>query len=416
MNSIGDLFRDYGEVYIQKHNPSPCDIKLIRSIQLCRTPALGATVYTCKICGQKHFIYKSCGSSRCMICQSIKREQWVDKLKSKLLAVPYIHSVFTLPHELNGLCRRNQSIMYSLVMKVSWLTVRQIGKSQGFAPGMTSVLHTFGSDLKYHIHVHSLVSYGGLTNELEWKYPQTKNKLEKYRKICTIYRNIFLKELEKVKPQLSYPKDIDSVLSEIKNTRWVVHSTYPSMDTRVIEIYLARYINRIAISPGRLNYLKNVNEVHIQYNDYKNQQTLQAAPKLIKVLHPIDAIQQILQHNIPVYFQKSRSYGLHNKCNLIQQQIPISIKRNGQTVRTIIEIITQLLKLENLKCIKCGNTEFYISDFKPIKYFYNNKLLGVSISSPPSINTTYYPNNGNVNYIYSNTAMLHNQKKYNIRI
>jgi hypothetical protein len=351
-----------------------------------------------------------------MICQSIKREQWVDKLKSKLLAVPYVHSVFTLPHELNGLCRMNQSIMYSLIMKVSWLTIKQIGKSQGFIPGMTSVLHTFGSDLKYHIHVHALVSYGGLTKDLEWKYPQTKNKLEKYRKICLIYRTLFLKEIEKVKSKLLYHMDIDSLLSKIANMRWVVHSTYPTMDTKIIENYLARYINRIAISPSRLNYIRDVNEVHIQYNDYKNQQSLQTAPKLIKVLHPIDAIEQILQHNIPAHFQKSRSYGLHNKCNAIQQQIPLTLQRNGQTIRTIMEIITQLLKLEKLKCSLCGGSEFFISAIKPVRYYYNNILLGVSISSPPHINTTYYPNNGHVNYSYKIIPMDDHQKKYNFQI
>lgn len=351
-----------------------------------------------------------------MICQAIKREQWVDTLKSKLLAVPYIHTVFTLPHELNGLCRMNQSIMYSLIMKVSWLTIRQIGKSQGFIPGMTSVLHTFGSDLKYHIHVHALVSYGGLTSQLEWKYPQTKNKLDRYRNICLIYRTLFLNELQKVKSKLVYHVNIDHLLSEISNTRWVVHSTYPSMDTKIIENYLARYINRIAISPNRLNYIRNINEVHIQYNDYKNQHALQAAPKLIKVLHPLDAIQQILQHNIPAYFQKSRSYGLHNKCNLIQQQIPISLKRNGQTIRTILEIITQLLKLEKLKCIKCGNSEFEISEFKPIKYFYKNILLGVSRCSPPPINTTYCSTFTNVNYIYSSIALNPYQKIYKFQL
>ena len=351
-----------------------------------------------------------------MICQSIKREQWVDKLKSKLLAVPYIHSVFTLPHELNGLCRANQSIMYSLIMKVSWLTIKQIGKSQGFTPGMTSVLHTFGSDLKYHIHVHALVSYGGLTEELEWKYPQTKNKLEKYRKICLIFRTIFLKEIEKVKSQLIYHSDIDSVLSVISNTRWVVHSTYPTMDTKIIENYLARYINRIAISPSRLNYLKELQEVHIQYNDYKNQVALQIAPKLIKVLHPQDAIQQILQHNIPAYFQKSRSYGLHNSSSLLKQHIPITIKRNGQTIRTIMEIITQLMKLEKLKCTSCGGSKFTISSIKPNTYYYFNILLGVSIPSPPYINSTYYINTSNVIFIYNIIPMDKSQKKHYILI
>jgi Putative transposase len=310
----------------------------------------------------------------------------------------------------------NQSIMYSLIMKVSWMTIKQIGKSQGFIPGMTSVLHTFGSDLKYHIHVHSLVSYGGLTKELEWKYPQTKNKLEKYRKICLIYRTIFIQELEKVKVQLTYHNDIGDLLSSVKNTRWVVHSTHPTMDTKIIENYLARYINRIAISPSRLNYISSANEVHIQYNDYKNKQDSQAAPKLIKVLHPLDAIEQILQHNIPTYFQKSRSYGLHNKCSLLQQQIPITIQRNGQTIRTIMEIITQLMKLEKLKCIKCGGSEFVISDIKPIRYLYKNILLGVSTSSPPYLSKTYNSNYNQVNFIYNYIALDIKQKNYSFQL
>jgi hypothetical protein len=93
-----------------------------------------------------------------MICQSVKREQWVDKLKNKLLKVPYVHAVFTLPHQLHGLCRMNKDIMYSMIMKATWLTIKEgMKKEINVTPGITSVLHTFGSDMSYHTHTHSLV-------------------------------------------------------------------------------------------------------------------------------------------------------------------------------------------------------------------------------------------------------------------
>ena len=105
---IGELFRQWGQRYISIYKPCKQHIKLINAIRVCRTPALGGIVYTCSGCGAQHFVYKSCGHSHCMMCQSIKREQWMDKLNQRLLKVPYIHTTFTIPHQLNGLFRMNQ--------------------------------------------------------------------------------------------------------------------------------------------------------------------------------------------------------------------------------------------------------------------------------------------------------------------
>jgi predicted nucleic-acid-binding Zn-ribbon protein len=294
-----------------------------------------------------------------MICQAVKREQWVDKLRSTLLEVPYMHVVFTVPHQLNSLYRQNQSVMYSLTMKVAWKTIKSIGVEQNFTPGMTSVLHTFGSDMKYHIHVHTLVSYGGLSKNGQWIFPREKNKIEKYEKICKRYRSIFLDELQNIqlKKSLIYHQDFDALINSTRNIRWVVNSTRPTMDTNVIENYLARYINRVAVSPNRLHYAKDLALVNLHYNDYKNQIKGQPAPKLIKVLQPLEAIHQILQHTTPAYFQKSRRYGLHNESTTIKKKIPDTLKRNGQTVRTVFEILTQLLKFKDFTCVQCGNTE-----------------------------------------------------------
>lgn len=108
---------------------------------------MGGHVIVCKDCGHKHYIFHSCGHSHCMLCQSIKREQWVDKLRASLLQVPYIHMTFTLPHGLNMLAKLNKTIIYSLIHKTAWQTVQQIAQQQETTYGMTSVLHTFGSDM-----------------------------------------------------------------------------------------------------------------------------------------------------------------------------------------------------------------------------------------------------------------------------
>lgn len=383
VNSIGDLFRDYGEAYINTYKPHHEIIRLIKNIRVCKTEKLGGHIITCKDCGHKHYIYKSCGHSQCMICQSIKREQWKDRLKQKLLKVPYVHMVFTLPHQLNGLTKQNEKTIYSLLIKSCWLTVKEIYKSKG-EPGMTSVLHTFGSDLKYHIHVHALVTFGCLNKEGKWIYPDHKFKIEGYRKISATFKNKFIEQLGKARPSLTYHTPINNLIEEVSKVRWVVHNTRPSTNTQVIQSYLARYINRIAVTNNRLQYLKETEEVKLLYNDYKHQQEGRPAPKEIKILHPLSAIHHIVQHVLPKHFQKSRSYGLHQKLNKYHQMLPEALKNNGATIRTIIEIINQLIKEKPFECAECKSSNYTIEDLDPIRTDMKKMKRGIKRNKSPT--------------------------------
>jgi hypothetical protein len=388
------LFRDYGEAYIKTYQPSFQQIKLIRAIRLCKTPALGGHVIRCLDCDNKHYIYHSCGHSHCMICQSIKREQWVDRLRSSMLKVPYVHIVFTLPHALNGLARSNPDKMYELMLKSSWLVLKNIGIRDSYTPGMTSVLHTFGSDMKYHIHVHALVTFGGINKDNEWIFPPHKQKLEKYRAICAQFKYIFLQKLNALfqNNQLKYQLPQSELFKEVCKQRWVVHSTRPTMDTKIIEDYLAKYINRIAITNSRLNYVKENEMVSLMYNDYKQQQSGQAAPKSFKTLEPMVAIHQIMQHVLPPYFQKSRKYGLHHKSTKITKNISIDLSKNGTAIRTIIEIITDLRKLVPYQCQQCQSQNYLIEIFDPIPNFYYPTVQTDYLKSPP-------PNTAHITHI-----------------
>jgi hypothetical protein len=385
-NSIGALFRAHGEDYIRSYRPYDRVIRFIRSVRMCRTPALGWTVYTCTQCGKTHVIYKSCGNAQCPVCQSIKREQWMDKLQGRLLDVPYVHAVFTLPHQLNGLARANKNVMYGLVMDASWRSIREVFRTQGATPGMTSVLHTFGSDLKYHIHVHALVTFGGLGNQGQWIYPEARKRLTSYRNMCGIFKRQMLEELDRAlkSGRMTYHLPLGTLLQELRKTRWVVHTTHPTAQTDHIKEYLGRYINRIAVSNSRLKYLEDTDEVALLYNDYKNQKGGCPAPKAIRHLAPLIAIDQIVQHVLPSHFQKSRHYGLHHAGSKIKAQAEANMKAHPGTVRTALEIISSLLNRAVLRCECCEGLQFLRVDFPPDRYYISDFLGQRTERAPPT--------------------------------
>ena len=366
--------RDYGEAYIANYKPDLQKIKLIRAMRVCKTPTLGGKAIVCKSCNHHHYLYFSCGHSHCPICQSIKREQWIDKLKSQLYNVPYVHIVFTLPHELNGLARNNKSKMYSLLMRSSWKTIKVLCSKEenvGGLPGMISVLHTFGSDMKYHIHTHTLVTFGGVLVNGDWVYPNRKDKIAPYRRINATYKSIFLQGLKKLyeSGDIEYKLSYQEIRDLVSIKTWVVHNTKPTLDTSILENYLARYINRVAVSNSRVQYLNEHQKVKLLYKDYKNQIEGQPAPEKTIKQDPLSFIHQMMQHVLPSYFQKSRRYGIHAGATKrkYEEVISDSIKRNGFTIRTLMQIITQLIKDKPYQCEKCNFEEYEVELVYPDK-------------------------------------------------
>lgn len=359
-------------------------------MRMCKTPALGGRAIVCKSCDHHHYIYHSCGHSHCPICQSIKREQWVDKLKNELLNTAYIHMVFTLPHELNGLARNNKKVIYSLIMQSGWKTVKVLSKEKnniGGLPGMISVLHTFGSDMKYHIHTHCLVTFGGLDENGNWQLPKRKEKIARYRQIKGTYKKVFLEGLSKLyrKSKIEYHMSYEELLEMVDGKTWVVHNTKPTMDTSVLEDYLARYINRVAVSNSKVEYIKEQSIVKLIYNDYANQKEGEAAPKKKKKIDPLVFIDQFMQHVLPPSFQKSRRYGLHASSTKRKYQniLPDSIKRNGHHIRTVFQILTQLIKENPFHCEKCNSEKYEIVVIRPTKSWIHKYIQLPTSRAPP---------------------------------
>ena len=268
-------------------------------------------------------------------------------------------------------------------MRAAWKTIKTLTskpKNVGGLPGMVAVLHTFGSDMGYHIHVHTLVTFGGIDNQGQWQWPKHKNKLAPYREISKEFRDIFLAMLNKAikKNEIVPVENMERVIQEMKNKRWNVRNEYPTANTEVLQRYLARYINRVAISKSRLEYVANQqkinDQVNITYKDYREKVKGQPTPFAIKSIQPLVAINQFLSHVLPPYFQKSRHYGIHSSVTFkrIEHLIPNKLKRNSDTVRLIFRILKFLAGLKPKVCEKCHHHEFSISPLKAdVKWIFN---------------------------------------------
>lgn len=358
-------------------------------MRVCKTPALGGKNYICKKCKHAHFVYFGCGNSRCSICQSVKREQWIDKLQKQLLEVPYVHLITTMPHQLNSLARAYPYVMYNILFRATRDTVFELAgesKNLGAKPGLISILHTFGADMKYHVHVHSLMTFGGIDNEGVWRYPKSKKKLCKHVDFRNGFRDNFIALVRKAhsRGDLKLENYHITALEELENKRWAYHVTKPSMSTQTIELYLARYINRIAVTNSKLTYLKETEEVRLVHNDYTNQIKGQAAPKKIQPFDPLSFIHQYLMHALPPYFHKTRWCGIHAVASRkkYHNTLQALLRNNGDTIRTVIEIISHLLKSPKLQCAKCQHDEFDIELITPDKTFINTFIRIPRIRAP----------------------------------
>jgi len=392
--SIGDLFRVHGEDYIKIYKPPKQHIKLIRSIRVCRSPALGGKSVTCSSCDHTKFIYHSCGNTHCPLCQNRKRELWQQKIADKFFNVPYAHIVFTIPHDLNTLARNNPRAIYNITMRAAWKSIKNLTaktENLGGLPGMVAVLHTFGSDMRYHIHVHTLVTFGGIDEFGNWKWPKRRKKLAPFKKISNEYRDTFIKMLRKdiSNDLINTKQNIEELIHTIENKRWNVRNEYPTANTEILERYLARYINRIAISKSRLQYIakqeKIKSKVCVTYKDYRRQITGQPAPMAIKPMNPLVAINQFLLHVLPPYFQKARYYGLHAPPTFkrLKKKIPKKLIRNNRTIRVLFTVINNLLGLTPYACEHCGGQDFVYGIVKPDSNWIFNFITIPSYRGPP---------------------------------
>lgn len=359
--TIQDIFIKYGEEYTKTHKLSKEQWKVYNSIRRCKTKELGVHTMTCQQCGEVYTSFNSCRDRHCPMCQSYKRELWIEKETKNLLNCPYFHIVTTVPHELNEIALFNSKIFYTILFKATSASILELAsdpKWLGAKVGITSILHTWGGTLEFHPHIHSIVTGGGL-NDNTW-ISSKENYLFKVQVLSSFFRGKFLGLLKNELPNLIFPKDLQHLsnlddlndfLRPLYNKDWVTYIEPPKGSTSSVIEYIGRYAFRIAISNERILDIEN-NAITFEYKDYKDNGKV----KIMK-LSASEFIRRFLLHVLPKSLTKIKHYGLLSnsvKSKLIKQCRTLISRL---TTKPIYSMKSKKRKPHLFKC-SCGSTHF----------------------------------------------------------
>ncbi len=321
---VADIFRDHGAAWrnANRGHISLDQLKVMSAIERCRTAALGGHVARCEndACGRTVIAYNSCRNRHCPKCQAAASRDWLDERRAELLPVPYFHVVFTLPAPIADIAFHNKRVVYNILLKTSaeaMLTIAADPKHLGAKIAITSVLHTWGSAMTHHPHVHMIVPGGGISLDGTRWISCRPNFLLSVCVLSQIFRRLFLERLAKAYEagQLNfYAKHADLVepakfarfLQPLHEVEWVVYAKAPFGGPEAVLNYLSRYTHRIAISNRRL---VSADQHHVAFR-YKNYRAEHAERWKTMRLTPDAFIRRFLSHVLPRGFHRIRHYGL----------------------------------------------------------------------------------------------------------
>ena len=319
---VADIFRLHGPAWrqAQRAHLSLGQLKVMSAIEQCRSAALGGHVLRCKSCGSDQIAYNSCRNRHCPKCQSAAARRWLEAREADLLPVEYYHVVFTLPAPIAELAYQNKAAIYGLLFDVAaetLLTIAADPKHLGAQIGATLVLHTWGSALTHHPHVHGIVPGGGLSPDAERWVACRPGFFLPVRVLSRLFRRRFLEELAKAHHagQLHFFGDNAALadaarfahwLAARREQEWVVYAKRPFAGPAAVLAYLSRYTHRVAISNRRLVALDE-RGVTFRCKDYRAKGKTRYKTM---TLSAEEFMRRFLLHVLPSGFHRIRHYGL----------------------------------------------------------------------------------------------------------
>ncbi len=374
---VADIFRDYGSAYrrVNKGHLSLSQLKVMSSIEACRTEALGGHVAACTKCNHQHIAYNSCKNRHCPKCQGPAARDWMAARAEDLLPVEYFHLVFTLPAEIAHIAYWNKRAVYGLLFKASAETVATIAadpKRMGTRVGMTSVLHTWGSAMTHHPHIHMIVPGGGLSPDgSRWVACKSGFFLH-VQVLSRLFRRLFINGLMALHRagklvffgdmvRLKSAEAFADWLTPFRKTEWVVYAKPPFGGPEAVLAYLSRYTHRIAISNSRL-VSADANTVAFLWKDYR----IKRGDRMkVMRLDTHEFIRRFLIHVLPDGFHRIRHYGLlasaRRKTNIAKIRVLIGASAQEQEPLSGDDPAPLTLR-EPCPC--CGGTMLIIETFK----------------------------------------------------
>jgi Putative transposase/Transposase zinc-binding domain len=317
---VWDIFRDHRLAWRKANagHVSLGQLKVMSAIESCRTAALGGHVARCEDCAHEVIAYNSCRNRHCPKCQGAAAKRWLAKREAELLPIPYHHLVFTLPAAIGDIAYQNKAVVYDMLFKASAETVITIAadpKHLGARIGVTSVLHTWGSALTHHPHVHMIVPGGGVSLDGQSWAACRPGFFLPVRVLSRLFRRLFLEKLVAAHAarrlqffgahaNLADRAAFAQYLAPSRGGEWVVYSKRPFGGPEAVLAYLSRYTHRVAISNSRLLASDGV---AFKYKDYRAKGR---ARQKVMLLATDEFIRRFLIHVLPTGFHRIRHYGL----------------------------------------------------------------------------------------------------------
>jgi Putative transposase/Transposase zinc-binding domain len=319
---VADIFRADGPAWRTANagHVSLGQLKVMSAIERCRTAALGGHVARCEECDHTDIAYNSCRNRHCPKCQGAAAKEWLADREAELLPVAYYHVVFTLPAPIADIAYHNKAAIYAILFKATaetLITIAADPKHLGARIGLTAVLHTWGSALTHHPHVHCIVPGGGLSPDGERWISCRPGFFLPVRVLSRLFRRLFLEQLAAAHEAgrlrffadhapLAEPRAFAAYLAPLRNIEWVVYAKRPFAGPQAVLAYLSRYTHRVAIANSRLIAFDD-NAVTFRWKDYRAKGRER---QKVMTLASGEFIRRFLIHVLPSGFHRIRHYGL----------------------------------------------------------------------------------------------------------
>lgn len=326
---LADFFNAHWDEYAKSPSEpiKPEHYKAVNAIRVCRTVALGKDIYACPDCGEITEIYHSCKNRFCPTCSWQDTLKWAEKVKTSMLDLPHRHAVFTIPHQLNPLIKKNGKELLNVLMRSSAATLKDwMSHKHGLKCGIISVLHTFGEKKDNHFHTHMIVSWGG-QDPVTKNYRAIKGEYVNYPFLKKKFRCIFEDALVELfdtgvlKHDFSNRIHFMQFLKRINQKNWIVHLEPPMENPEAVIRYIGRYSKRACLSEYKITSIKG-EYLSFRYKNYKKLDVNKKPVEEELKLHYSEFFPRLLQHVPLPYFKIVRYYGVYsNKAKIPKEYL-----------------------------------------------------------------------------------------------
>ena len=370
---LADFFDWHWDTYSQspKTYIRPEQYDAVNAIRVCRTEKLGVEHYVCTDCGEVTEIYHSCQNRFCPTCSWKDTMKWAETIEKKMFKLPHRHVVFTLPHKLNGLIKENGKHLLNILMRESADVLKDwMASKYNIKPGIISVLHTYGEQKNFHVHVHMIVSWGGINMETK-QLEQIKGEYVNFKFLQNKYRIKFEDALvemfdnDELKHHFRTRIDFMRFLRQVNVKNWHLHLEPPmQIPTEVIR-YIGRYSKRACLSEYKITKMEG-DVIAFSYKDYRNKDFYGKPIVNEEELDYYDFIPRLLQHVPLKRFRLVRYYGHYAGASKIPAEYIFTEKENTETDNNIEQIQVNensdnTQEVEDLRtCVHCHKEKKYL--------------------------------------------------------